>query len=83
MNPTPDQHSTILLQIMDILSRISGVPISSPDLDFYDAGVTSVKSLPLLMELEEQFQLAIPDDRFIQVRTPRALGELILNLRDN
>jgi acyl carrier protein len=72
-----------LSAVIDIIRRVGGVEIVQPDEDFYNAGVTSVNALPLLLEIEDQFQIAIPDDRFIQARTPRALHEMILELQTN
>ncbi|MBI3412447.1 MAG: acyl carrier protein [Planctomycetes bacterium] len=60
---------------------MTGVAGLEPERDFYDAGVTSVQALPLLLELEARFAVAIPDEQFIQSRTTRALESMIRQLR--
>jgi acyl carrier protein len=67
--------------IIEIIHRIGGVENLAPDQDFYDAGVSSVNALPLLLEVEDRFQISIPDDRFMSVRTAGAMQELILDLK--
>jgi acyl carrier protein len=52
-----------------------------PDRDFYEAGFSSVGALTLLLELETEFELNIPDEEFIAARTVRALGMLIGRLK--
>jgi acyl carrier protein len=76
----PD-HPDSLGAVLNTIRDITGVTNVSPDQDFYDAGVTSVQALPLLLELEERFEVSIPDDRFVAARTARRLSEMILDLR--
>ena len=66
-----------LAAVVDVIREVSGLSDIPPDSDFYEAGVTSVQSLPLLMELETRFEVAIPDDRFIAARSARQLSALI------
>ena len=63
--------------VLAIVRTVGGLEQLDPDQDFYDAGFTSVNALPLLLEMEDRFQLQIPDDRFIQARTARQLCDLI------
>ena len=49
--------------------------------DFYDAGVTSIMMLPLLVELEEEFGLKLPEEDFMEARTPNSLMRLISKVR--
>ena len=70
----------VLPAILDMLARIGGIPNLAPDQDFYDAGVSSVSALPLLLEVEERFGLSIPDERFIVARTASDLEKLINEL---
>ena len=72
-----------LPQILEILARIGGIRNLAPDQDFYDAGLSSVEALPLLLEMEECFGLSIPDERFIAARTAADLGNLIDELRQD
>ena len=69
--------------VTEIICRIGGVARLDPDQDFYDAGVTSVQALPLLMELEEKFEVNIPDDRFLTARTPRAMYLVLADLKNS
>jgi acyl carrier protein len=71
-----------LSEIVEIICRLGGVSNLDPDQDFYSAGVTSVMALPLLLEMEERFQISIPDDSFISARTARALDEVVTGLRE-
>jgi acyl carrier protein len=66
--------------VIGIIREIGGVSQLEPDQDFYDAGVSSVQSLPLLMQLEDSFQVSIPDERFTSLRTARQISSLIEEL---
>jgi acyl carrier protein len=70
-----------LMCIVGIVSRIGDITGIQPDQDFYEAGFVSVNALPLLMELEDRFGVTIPDERYINARTPRALNELVASLQ--
>ena len=70
-----------LSAIIEMICRIGSVSTLQPDQDFYDAGFTSVNALPLLMEIEDQFQITVPDERFINARTPRDLQQMVDELR--
>lgn len=65
-------------QIIGIVCEVGELPALGPDDDVFDAGFSSVRTLVLLMRLEEAFELSIPDDRFITCRTPRALCEVVV-----
>lgn len=73
--------AAILTQVTETISRMGNLNGLAPDQDFYEAGITSIMALPILLDLEDAFQVSIPDDRFIAARTPRALAELIASLR--
>jgi acyl carrier protein len=68
--------------VLAAIRDVCGVDGLAPDQDFYDAGVTSIQALPLLMELEVRFDVAIPDERFVAVRNPRALCTVIQELKE-
>jgi acyl carrier protein len=72
--------NTDLLTISELIHQVSGVSGIGADQDFYEAGVTSVMALPLLMELEDRFGVSIPDDQFVEARTPRALHRIVSEL---
>lgn len=70
-------HPASLDAVLNTIRDVTGVSQVMPDQDFYDAGVTSVQALPLLLELEERFQVTIPDDKFVAARSARRLSEII------
>lgn len=70
-----------LNRIIQIICSVGNVSAISPDQDFYEAGVSSIASLTLLMELEAAFEVSIPDDRFVSARTARAIHEVVSGLR--
>jgi acyl carrier protein len=73
--------STTLKEVIEVICQIGNVEGLSADQDFYDAGATSVTALPILLEIEDRFQVSIPDEQFIEARTPQALAALITNLK--
>jgi len=73
-------HLDSLDAVLNAIRDVNGVNLEQPDQDFYDAGVTSVQALPLLLELEERFQVSIPDDRFVAARSARRLSEMIQDI---
>lgn len=62
------------------IARIANIPRPAPDVDVYLAGFASTDALELLVELEEQFQVSIPDDRFIEARSCAAFAQLVQSL---
>jgi acyl carrier protein len=68
-------------EITQIICRVGALPPISPDVDFYEAGFSSVSSLELLLELEDACDVKIPDEEFIVARSPKALFELIERLK--
>lgn len=67
--------------IIDVIQEVAGISVPDPDQDFYDAGVTSVMALPLLMELEGRFEISVPDDQFIPARTARQLHSVVSEIK--
>jgi acyl carrier protein len=67
--------------ILEIIKRVSGLATVTPDEDFYDAGVASVQALPLLLDLESEFNVTISDEQFLAARSARALHQMIAVLR--
>ena len=74
-------HEQSLTAVIDTIREVSGIAGLDPDLDFYDAGVSSVQALPILLELETRFAVSIPDEQFIAARSPRRLHEMILEIK--
>ena len=66
-----------IVAIVQATGKLSGI---DPDEDFYDAGFSSINALQLLMELEDAFGVAIPDDQFVTARTCASLHSLIAQL---
>lgn len=72
---------TELGTICDIVKRVGELEAIDPDQDFYSAGIDSMRGMDVMLELESEFDLTIPDDRFVKARTPRALHALVTQLR--
>ncbi len=66
-----------LLEILAIIKQLGGLASLDADQDFYEAGVSSVQSLPLLMQIEDEYSISIPDERFTEIRTARQLSALV------
>ncbi len=71
-----------LARVMAIVCETGPIASISADEDFYDAGFTSLRSLQLLMQLETEWNVSIPDDEFIVARSARSLDELLTRLKD-
>jgi acyl carrier protein len=69
--------------IKEILCRLLSRDSIVDNEDIYEAGLTSIMVLPLLAEIEDTFQLTIPDDDFLQARTPLSLAQMIQRLRND
>jgi len=67
-------------RITAILCRVGKLQNIGPDEDFYSAGFSSISALELLLELETEFGVSIPDDQFVPARTVRALDAVISGL---
>ncbi|WP_437276288.1 acyl carrier protein [Sorangium sp. So ce375] len=68
-------------KVIEVIVTVGSLPAEiKPDDDIYDAGFSSIRALQLLTELEDRFNVALPDDRFSVARTPRALSALIQEL---
>ena len=48
-----------------MVRRVGKLQALAADEDIYDAGLSSVGALQLFPELEDQFDVSFPDDRFI------------------
>jgi acyl carrier protein len=69
--------------IKEILGRLLSQETIADRADIYEAGLTSIMVLPLLSEIEDTFGLTIPDNEFLDARTPAALAEMVQRLRGN
>ena len=70
-----------LTRICDIVKRVGELDAIEPDQDFYAAGIDSMRGMDVMLELESEFDMTIPDDKFVKARTPRALHEMVSQLR--
>ena len=72
----------IQTKVRAIVAEISNISPDMPaDANLYlDLGVASVHALQLLTELEEQFGVAIPDDRFVEATSITELTALMASL---
>lgn len=68
-------------EVIEIVKSVGKLSALGPDDDMYEAGFASMRALELLQELEDTFEVDIPDDeRFPAARTPRALHEILMEL---
>ena len=66
-----------LERISRLICDVGGIPSLDPGQDFYEAGVSSVASLQLVMQLESDWGVSIPDEEFVAARTPLAVHALV------
>lgn len=69
-----------LAAIVSLICSTANITNLTPDEDMYDAGLTSIQALPLLMDLEDRFGVTIPDDQFVNARTATAILAIINDL---
>lgn len=70
-----------LTRVTTIVCAVANVQHIAADEDFYEAGLSSISALRLLMDLEDAFAISMPDDQFITARTPRALHDIVVTLQ--
>jgi acyl carrier protein len=79
---TSEEMST---RVVGVVARIAKIPDASAiprDQDLYlDIGVKSTAALDLLLSLEEEFNVSIPDQAFGDARTVTSLVTLIGELQ--
>ncbi len=76
----PD-HGEEIAKIIERVCHVAGLKALEADQDIYDAGMSSLHALGLLLDLEDSFSIAIPDTEFMKARTPRALQGVIAAAR--
>jgi len=69
-------------RVIQLISQIGGIGSISPDAGIYEAGFSSVRVLELLLALEEEFGVSIPDQEFMAARTPREIFALVERLQE-
>lgn len=78
-----DDVNDSLGRVMAIVCETGQIEGITADEDFYDAGFTSLKSLQLLVQLESEWGIGIPDEEFILARSARSLSELVARLKES
>lgn len=68
--------------VQNLIQQIGAFDGLEPDRDIYEAGLESVRSLDLLLALEDTYGITIPDDRFVECRTAQALATLVAGLAE-
>ncbi|GJG89692.1 hypothetical protein tb265_48730 [Gemmatimonadetes bacterium T265] len=68
---------TRLARVIDIIARVGKLDALGPDDDFYAAGVDSMGAIDVVMDLEREFGVAVPDEQFVAARTARAVTALV------
>jgi len=59
-------------QLFQLLSRASGLPVSSISRDSHltkDLGFDSLDTIDLVLQMEDQFHIAIPDEDYDKLQT--------------
>lgn len=79
-SPNDTGSASRLDTVMQIIQQAGKLESLDPGEDFYEAGVSSLASLTLLLELEDKFEVSVPDDRFVECRTAEAVSNLISEL---
>jgi acyl carrier protein len=78
-------HDEIEGKVRDIVARFAKQQAAADlpaDGDLYrDLGVRSTAALDLLLSLEDEFGVSVPDDRFGDARTVGALVALVQELK--
>jgi acyl carrier protein len=69
-------------RVIYLISQAGDIGALGPDTDIYQAGFSSVRVLELLLALEDEFHVTIPDKEFMAARTPRQITGLIDQLRE-
>jgi acyl carrier protein len=68
-------------RVIQLISGLGDIGSLGPDTEIYRAGFSSVRVLELLLALEDEFHVTIPDKEFMAARTPWAIAGVIERLR--
>ena len=69
-------------RVIQLISQIGGIGSVTPDAGIYESGFSSVRVLELLLALEDEFGVSIPDQDFMAARTPREIFGLVERLQE-
>jgi acyl carrier protein len=79
---TQDDLSNRITLVVARVAKVKDPAVIESDKDLYrDIGVKSTAALDLLLSLEEEFNVTIPDQEFGDARTVSSLADLIGGLR--
>ena len=79
---TQEELSSRIAQVVARVAKVKDAGAIASDKDLYrDIGVKSTAALDLLLSLEEEFNVSIPDQAFGDARTVSSLADLIGALR--
>ena len=68
-------------RIVEMIKRAGNLDALKPDQNFYDAGIDSMKALDVMLDMENEFGVTVPDERFVKARTATDLAALVAALR--
>ena len=68
-------------RVIQLISEVGGIGALDPHTQIYKAGFSSVRVLELLLALEDEFHVTIPDKEFMTAHTPQAIAGLIERLQ--
>jgi acyl carrier protein len=75
---TQDDLSNRITLVVARVAKVKDPAVIESDKDLYrDIGVKSTAALDLLLSLEEEFNVTIPDQEFGDARTVSSLADLI------
>ena len=66
-----------LARVIRIIARAGKLDALGPDDDFYAAGVDSMGAIDVVLDLEQEFGVAVSDEQFGAARTPRAVAAVV------
>ena len=69
-------------RVIQLISEVGGIGTPAPDTEIYRAGFSSVRVLELLLALENEFHVTIPDKDFMAARTAKEIVALIDRLHE-
>jgi len=67
-------------QLFELLSMTSGLPVSSISQDSHlskDLGLDSLDTIDLVLQMEDQFHIAIPDEDYEKLQTVRQVEQYL------
>lgn len=68
-------------RLIQLIAEIGRTGAIAPDTAIYDAGFSSARALELVLALETEFGVSIPDKDFVAARTPRQIATLLERLQ--